>query len=283
MEENSKKKNLVLAVLAVVVGVFMIVVAPFLIQTSVERVVAALMKVSVEKPAYASGIQIFSILFPVYRGLIFVGGVALILMSGSIAKGKQWTYPVSQLITAFPSAGGMLMMMPYVSFIDGFPLPMLVAMAGLLYFWTSIFLRNTEKWMKWGQFLVLTFSGMLTTHALITGTGNLRMLLTRPEKPLFDGLGTWILSWSAPIQWLCVILLFAAIYLLAAHKAAGWWLALTAVFSLLLMDVSLQVIRLTMTSSTAWDYSYGLPMILGLIFTLLYPKFKSRLLPEESN
>ncbi|MHC1739892.1 MAG: hypothetical protein AB9897_02135 [Anaerolineaceae bacterium] len=283
MDTYSKTKSTILAVLAVIVGLFMIVIAPFLIQTSVERVVSALTKISIEKPAYASGIQIFSDLFPIYRGLIFIGGVILVLIAIPIAKGKKWTYPVSLLAAAFPSAGGMFMMMPYVSFIKGFPLPTVIAMVGLIFFWTSILLCNSEKWMKWGQFLSLTFAGMLTTHALITGTGNLRMLLTRPEKPMFDGLGVWVLSWSAPIQWICAILLFIAIYQLAAHKAAGWWLALIPAFSLLLMDVSLQIIRLTMTTSTAWDYSYGLPVLIGLLFTLLFPKFKAVLLPAENN
>ena len=282
METYSKNKNMILAVLATIIGIFMIVVAPFLIQTSVEKVVTALTKISVEKPAYASGIQIFSNLFPIYRGLIFIGGVTLVLLAIPIAKGKKWTYPISLLAAAFPSAGGMFMMMPYVSFIEGFPLPTVIAMVGLVFFWATIFLRNSDKWMKWGQFLALTFAGMLTTHALITGTGNLRMLLTRPEKPMFNGLGVWVLSWSAPIQWICAVLLFIAIYKLADHKAAGWWLALVASFSLLIMDVSLQVIRLTMTTSTAWDYSYGLPILIGLIFTLLFPKFKAVLLPEEN-
>lgn len=281
MDTYSKTKSTILAVLAVIVGLFMIVVAPFLIQTSVERVVSALTKISMEKPAYASGIQIFSNLFPIYRGLIFIGGVILVLLAIPIAKGKKWTYPVSLLAAAFPSAGGMFMMMPYVSFIEGFPLPTVIAIVGLVFFWTSILLCNSDKWMKWGQFLSLTFAGMLTTHALITGTGNLRMLLTRPEKPMFDGLGVWVLSWSAPIQWICAILLFIAIYQLAAHKAAGWWLALIAAFSLLLMDVSLQITRLTMTTSTAWDYSYGLPVLIGLLFTLLFPKFKVNLLTTQ--
>jgi len=283
MENYSKTKSTILAILAVIVGLFMIAVAPFLIQTSVERVVSALTEISVEKPAYASGIQIFANLFPIYRGLIFIGGVTLLLLAIPIAKGEQWTYPVSLLAAAFPSAGGMFMMMPYVSFIEGFPLPTMVAMVGLVFFWTSILLRNSDKWMKWGQFLTLTFAGMLTTHALITGTGNLRMLMTRPEKPMFDGLGVWVLSWSAPIQWICAVMLFIAIYQLAAHKAAGWWLALIAASSLLIMDVSLQIIRLTMTASTAWDYSYGLPMLIGLLFTLLFPRFKAVLLPTESD
>jgi hypothetical protein len=35
-----------------------------------------------------------------------------------------------------------------------------------------------------------------------------------------------------------------------------------------------------MTDSTAWDYSYGLPMIIGLFFVLLFPKFKAALAGE---
>jgi len=281
MENTSQTKRTIMAVLAVVVGIFMVAVAPFLIQISIEKVVAALIKISIEKPAYSSGILIFSILFPIYRGLIFIGGITLILISRSIYNGKEWAFPVALLASAFPSAGGMFMMMPYVSFIEGFPIPTGIAMVGLLFFWSIILLRNVDKWFKWGQFLVLTFSGMLTTHALITGTGNLRMLLTRPEKPLFDGLGTWVLAWSAPIQWICAVLLFIAIFHIAARKYSGWWLALVSVTTLAAIDIPMQIIRLTMTSSTALDYSYGLPMIIGLLFTLLFPKFKTVLQNEH--
>ena len=43
----------------------------------------------------------------------------------------------------------------------------------------------------------------------------------------------------------------------------------------------MQIIRLTMTESTAWDYSYGLPVIIGLFIALLHPKFKTALIAEE--
>jgi hypothetical protein len=172
------------------------------------------------------------------------------------------------------------MFMPYISFVDGFPIPMVISFVGLAFFWSFILLRNVDKWLKWGQFLALTFAGMLTTHAFIVGIGNLRMLLTRPDKPLFAGLGEWVLAWSQPIQWICVILLFIAIYLLAARKSSGWWLALVSVTSLAAIDIPMQIIRLTMTDSTAWDYSYGLPVIIGLLFTLLHPKFKTALVGE---
>ncbi len=280
MENTPKTIRLILAILAVIVGLFMIAVAPFLIQTSLERVITALVTVSAEKPAYASGILLFSYAFPLYRGLIFIGGIALLWLAGPIYRGKDWAYPAALLASAFPSAGGMFMFMPYVSFVDGFPLPMLISVVGLAFFWSLILLRRADKWVKWGQFLALTFIGMLTTHAFIVGTGNMRMLLTRPEKPMYDGLGTWVLAWSAPIQWICVILLFISIYLLAARKPAGWWLAIIAVTSLTAIDIPMQLIRVTMTNSTAWDYSYGLPMIIGLFFVLLFPKFKAALVGE---
>ena len=281
MKETSQTNRLILAILAVVVGLFMIAVAPFLIQTSLERVLSALQIVSAEKPAYASGILLFSYAFPFYRGLIFIGGIALLWLARPIYKGEEWTYPVALLASAFPSTGGMFMFMPYVSFVDGFPIPMAISFVGLIFFWSLILLRNVDKWLKWGQFLALTFAGMLTTHAFIVGVGNLRTLLTRPDKPMYNGLGWWVLSWSQPIQWICVILLFIAIYQLAARKFSGWWLALVSVSSLVAIDIPMQIIRLTMTDSTSWDYTYGLPVIIGLLFVLLFPKFKQALIAEE--
>ena len=280
MENTPRINRLILSILAVLIGLFMTIVAPFLIQTSLERILTALSIVAAEKPAYASGILLFSYAFPLYRGLIFIGGITLILLALPIYKGREWTFPVGLLAAAFPSAGGMFMFMPYVSFVDGFPLPMVISFVGLIFFWSFILLRKVDKWLKWGQFLALTFSGMLTTHAFIVGIGNMRMLLTRPEKPMYSGLGQWVLAWSQPVQWICVILLFIAIYQLAANKFSGWWLALVSVVSLAVIDIPMQIIRLTMTDSTAWDYSYGLPVIIGLLFTLFFPKFKKALQSE---
>jgi len=224
---------------------------------------------------------LFSYAFPFYRGLIFIGGIALLWLARPIFRGKEWSFPAALLASAFPSAGGFFMFMPYVSFVDGFPVPLAVSAVGLIFFWTLILSRKVDKWLKWGQFLALTFCGMLSTHAFIVGIGNLRTLLTRAGKPMYDGLGWWVLSWSQPIQWICVVLLFIAIYLIASRRSAGWWLALISVTSLVAIDMPMQVIRLTMTDSTSWDYSYGLPVIIGLFFTLLYPKFKSALIDPQ--
>jgi len=167
MEGTSQTNRLILAILAVMVGIFMIAVAPFLVQTSLDRIITALIAVSVEKPAYVSGIILFSFAFPFYLGLIFIGGIALLWLAHPIYKGKEWSFPAGLLAAAFPSAGGMFMFMPYVSFVNGFPIPMIISFIGLVFFWTFILVRKVNKWLKWGQFLALTFIGMLITHAFI--------------------------------------------------------------------------------------------------------------------
>jgi hypothetical protein len=282
MKGTPSNTRRIMAILAVMVGLFMVAAAPFIIQLSLDRVVAALVEVSVDRPAFSSGILLFSFAYPFYRALIFVGGIVLILLAGPIIKGDDWAYPVGLLAAAFPSAGGMFMFLPYVSWVDGFPLPMIISFVGLAFFWSFILVQKVDKWLKWGHFLTLTIAGMLTTHAFTIGIGNLRMLLTRPNKPLYDGMEWWVLSWSAPIQWICVILLFVGIYLLAARKSTGWWLLLIAAVSILAIDAPTQVIRTTLSESTSWDYLYGALLSIGLLFGLLFPKFKAAFVGEDA-
>ena len=283
MSQTSKKVRLFLAILAVVVGVFMVAVAPFLIQTSLERVMTALVKVSAQKPAYASGITLFSVLYPLYRGIIFIAGITLIVIARSIYKGREWTFPVGLLASAFPSSGGMFMMLPYVSFVDGLPLPMLVSLTGLLFFFCFILLRRVNKLHKLAQFLTLTFCGIMTAHAFVIAVGGMRQTLTRPEKPLYSGIEGWVLAWSSPVQFISVILLFIAIYKIAARKVEGWWMALVAAVSLVVMNIPTQIIRTLRTDATSVDYLVGALLSTVLLVILLLPKFKEALFEESES
>lgn len=280
MSQTSKKVRLFLAVLAVVVGVFMIAAAPILIQTSLDRIMTALVKVSAQKPAYASGITLFSVLYPLYRGIIFISGITLIVIARSIYKGREWTFPVGLLASAFPASGGMFMMLPYVSFVDGLPLPMLVSMTGLLLFFCFILLRRVNKLQKLAQFLTLTFCGIMSAHAFVIAVGGMRQTLTRPEKPLYSGIEGWVLAWSSPVQFISVILLFIAIYKIAARKVEGWWMAVIAAVSLVVMNIPTQIIRTLRTDATSVDYLIGAGLSLVLLVILLLPKFKKALFEE---
>lgn len=276
MNSVQQKNQTILAVVAVLVGLFMLIAAPFIIQISTDRVVAALVEVSKDRPAFSSGVLLFAYLYPIWRGFIFVGGMTLLAISPMIYRGKKWTYPVGQLAAAFPSMGGMFMFLPYVSWVDGFPIPMVISFVGLVYFWAAIFLREAEKLEKWQHFLVMTFTGMLATHAFTVGVGNLRTLLTRPGKPMYEGIEWYILSWIGPISWLCVILLVTSIPFVAQKKEQGWWLALIAALSILAIDAPSQIIR-----TATLDYLYGSLLALGLLVSLFLPNLISWLFRKK--
>jgi len=282
MSQTSSKTRLFLAILAVVVGVFMVGVAPFLIQTSLDRVMTALVKVSAQKPAYASGILLFSVLYPLYRAIIFIAGITLIVIARSIREGKEWTFPVGLLASAFPASGGMFMMLPYVSFVPGLPLPMLVSLTGLLFFLCLILLRKVNTQKKIAQLLTLTFCGIMTAHAFVIAVGGMRQTLTRLEKPLYSGIEGWVLAWSSPVQFICVILLFIAIYKIAARKMEGWWMALVAAVSLVAMNIPTQIIRTLRTDATSIDYLIGALLSTALLVILLLPKIKRALFEEPA-
>jgi hypothetical protein len=282
MAQTSSKNRLFLSILAVVVGVFMVGVAPFLIQTSLDRVMTALVKVSAQKPAYASGILLFSVLYPLYRAIIFIAGITLIVIARSIREGKEWTFPVGLLASAFPASGGMFMMLPYVSFVPGLPLPMLVSLTGLLFFLCLILLRKVNTQKKIAQLLTLTFCGIMTAHAFVIAVGGMRQTLTRLEKPLYSGIEGWVLAWSSPVQFICVILLFVAIYKIAARKMEGWWMALVAAVSLVAMNIPTQIIRTLRTDATSIDYLIGALLSTALLVILLLPKIKRALFEEPA-
>ena len=280
MNETPRNTRLFLAILAVAVGIFMVAVAPFLIQISLDRIMTALVKVAAQKPAFASGITLFSVLYPLYRGIIFVGGIVLIVIARSIYEGKEWTFPVGLLASAFPASGGMFMMLPYVSFVDGLPLPMIVSLTGLLFFLCFILLRKVEKTQKLAQAFTLTFCGIMTAHAFVIGVGGMRQTLTRPERPLYSGIEGWVLAWSSPIQFISVLLLFIAIYKIAARKVEGWWLALVAAVSLVVINIPTQIIRTLLTDATSVDYVIGAALSVVLLVILLIPRFKKALFEE---
>lgn len=278
MSETPRKQRLLMALVAVLAGIFMVVVAPLLVQTSLERVLTALQEVVQERPAFSSGIALFSLFYPIWRAFGFVAGITLLLMAPAIHRGEEWTWPVALAALAIPAVGGMFMFLPYISWVGGFPLPMVISWVGLAGFWGIIFLRKARPLQKWAWFLALTFIGMLATHAFTIGIGAQRMLITRPGKPLFAGVSWWILTWTGEVNWIGTIMLLVAIPLLAAGRRSGWWLALIAAVSILAIDAPTQLIRLK-----TYDYLYGSLLAVGVLFFINIPAFKQALLASERN
>lgn len=277
MQETSQQNRTIMSVIAIVVGLLMLTIVPFLVQTSLERVLRGLTDhINAGNPTFKSGIPLFDLFYPIWRAVIFVAGAALIAISQEVRKGEEWTYPVAVTLFALPAIGGMFMFLPYVSWVKGFPLPMLISFIGLIGYFSFIFLRQATTIQKWVRLGTLTFVGMLITHAFTIGIGAQRTMMTRPGYPFYKDLTWWIFNWAGEVNWAAAILLFLSIPLLSVGRRKGWWLAFIGAFAIILINVPTQFIR-----TKTLDYLYGALLSLGTLAFLLIPFTKQHLLTEE--
>jgi len=278
MQETPQKNRTFMSIIAIAIGLMMAYLIPFLTQTSLERVLIHLTAhIEAGNPAFTSGLKLFDFFYPVWRALIFVAGAALIVISQEIKKGTEWTYPVAISLFALPSIGGFFMFLPYVSWVPGFPLPMVISFIGLFGYISFILLRKAETVVKWTRLGVLFFLGMLTTHAFTIGVGAQRTMWTRPGHPLYKDFTWWLFDWAGTVNWVVVLLLFAAIPLLAMGKRKGWWLAVTGSIAILMINVPTQFIR-----TKTLDYFYGAILAIGVLVFTMVPYFKKALLEDEN-
>mgnify|MGYP001115281972 CR=1 FL=1 len=276
MQETSQRNRTIMAVIAVIVGLLMTGVIPFIVQTSLERVLRGLIEhIDAGNPTFASGVPLFDILYPAWRALIFVAGSTLIVISGAIRKGEEWTYPLAVTLFAVPSVGGMFMFLPYISWVDGFPIPMIISAFGLIGFWSFILLRSAPKLTKLARFGALTFIGMLCTHSFTIGVGAVRTMATRPGKPFYPDFTWWLFNWVGQVNWVAFIPLFLSIPLLAVGRRRGWWQAVIAAVAILMIDVPTQFFR-----TKTYDYLYGALLALGVLVFMLVPYLKRHLMGE---
>jgi len=277
MKETSQLNRTIMSIIAIVIGLLMVAVIPFMVQTSLSRVLFHLTEhIEAGNPTFSSGIPLFDFFYPVWRALIFVGGAGLIVKKKEIRKGEEWTYPIAMALLALPSIGGFFMFLPYISWVPGFPLPMIISFIGLSGYWAFIFLPKAEIKTKWARLGALTFIGMLATHAFTIGIGAQRTMWTRPGYPFYKDFTWWLFNWVGEVNWVAFILLFMSIPLLAVGKRKGWWLAVIGTVSILMINIPTQFFR-----TKTLDYLYGVLLAFGVLIFTVVPYFKNNLLVDD--
>ncbi len=278
MKETSQKNRTIMSWLAIVIGLTMAYIIPFMTQTGLERVLFHL-NAHIEEgfPAFSSGLPLFDFFFSVWQALIFAAGAALVIISLEIKKGTEWSFPLALSLFAVPSIGGFFMFLPYISWVPGFPMPMIIAFVGLTGYWAFIFLRKGDKIAKWVQAGALTFIGMLITHGFTIGIGAQRTMATRPGYPFYPEDWTWwLFRWAGEVNWVAVIFLFMSIPLIAMGKRKGWWMAVIPSITILMINVPTQFFR-----TKTLDYLYGSLLAIGVLVFMLVPYFQERLITDE--
>lgn len=276
MKETSQRNRNIMSAIAIVVGLIMMGVIPFLVQTALARVLLHLSEHAATRPAFASGLKLFDFFFPVWRALIFVAGVTLVVTSQEVRKGARWAYVLAVVCFAIPAISGMFMFLPYISFVPGFPLPLVISLTGLAGFWSFILLRQGTTMQKIARFGALTFIGMLCTHSFTIGVGAQRQMWTRPGYPHYQSFEWWLFNWAGEVNWIAFILLFASIPLLTLGLRRGWWLAVIGAITILSINIPTQFIR-----TSTLDWLYGSLLAAAVLAFTVTPYFKRHLLAER--
>jgi hypothetical protein len=73
MTETSTRNRRIMTLIAIAIGLVMAAGIPFLVQTSLERVLVNLMEHVKTHPAFSSGLKLFDFFYPVWRALIYTG------------------------------------------------------------------------------------------------------------------------------------------------------------------------------------------------------------------
>ena len=280
MKENeyNPKARLLLTILLIAFGLFIIIGAPFLIQGSLDAILARVVPKIPKDPSFGMTAILLPIFFFIMRGIDFVAGVTLLVIAYPFYKGKKWTGPVALSALSLPTMFSVLTSLPHIVQYGRPPAAGLLLVFGLIVVWLMILLKSGNKIEKWARFLTFTLLGMTAGHINVLVLHSLKNLIVREDKPLFTDIMTTVYGYEGPINFVAIVFCIVAIPLLASEhkKLAGWLLALIAGISVVLANYPTHFIRMQTS-----DFFVAGTLGLGLTIVTLIPAFRKALLGES--
>lgn len=275
--DYSQKARLVLTILLIAYGLFVVIGAPFLIQGSLDAILARVVPKIPKEPSFAMTAVLLPIFFFIMRGIDFVAGVTLLVVAYPFYKGKTWVVPVALSALSLPTIFGVLTSLPHIVQYGRPPAAGLLLIFGLIIFWLMILLKPGNKIEKWARILAFSLLGMTAGHINVLVLHSLKNLIVREEKPLFTDIMTTVYGYEGPINFIAMIFCIAAIPLLASEhkKLTGWLLALIAGISVILANYPTHFIRMQTS-----DFFVAGTLGLGITVVALIPSFRKALLGE---
>ena len=277
-EKFSKSNRKILAILALVFGLYTITIGSVLIQINLDSLINTVIPLSLIDPDLATGPMYSSIWVNAIRGIGVVASITLVIIVYPFWKGESWAWPIAISCISLPTIYSVLINLPYMVQV-GFPPPALPNLLfGLITYWVFLLLKKGDIREKIPRITVLTLLGFVAGH--------INVLIMHGIKGLVDtGFGIEILDpmnsiygFEVPLNFLAIIMCIVAIPLLADRKPAGWWLALIAGTTVAVANLPTHLIRMV-------TFDFLVAGILGLLLViwLLIPSFRKNLIGNRTD
>jgi hypothetical protein len=258
--------------IALVMGAFLVIGAPILIQSTLSALMEKIATLLPEQPGMRMPTILLPIWFFFFRGLDVLAGITLLVTAGEIRKGRPWTWPLCLACLSIPAITGVFISLPYlVQFGRPAPAALVLVLALTAYFWVLL-LKQGDRMTKVARVVTFALLGMLPGHVVVLVNHGFKELIVRPERPLFSDPMTTIYGFEVPLNFFAFLFCVAAIPLLAAQKEAGWWLGLIAGVMTAIANYPTHFIRMQTS-----DFMVGGTLGLLLTIALVYPGFRQKI------
>ncbi len=296
-QETTKLGRTIMAVAAVVVGLFLMFLSPYIVMKALNPALHRLVEVfQVQDPGgvWDTPVKILSATFHTWLALFVFGGAALVLIAKDLYAGKTWSRPVALGLMALPSIGGMTMVIPWLVLVmsdaqgnrnpaAGVPAALPIMLIGLAGYFIVLLTEKAEWKTKLAQVVVFTALGVVGGMVFMNAQHGVRHFLHNPSAPFFeDGFSNPELFLGGYVMYAAVALFVAAIYLLGARKEAGWYVGMIVGIVTFVAAFLTFIDRAAVGAPSAQEWMRGALLSLGLIAILAIPFFKNRVLGIRS-
>lgn len=220
MEKKNNWK--IMAVIALLLGLFIIFVAPGLFDTTMETLI---MKQSKQATNLTSGHLSRLYIGSFYSGIEMLVGLALVAVAYALYVGKKWAWSTAMALVSIPAMVNGYIGLGWLENLKKFPPAYITFFLSLAIFWVFLFIKENDKKTKNAMFWVFTLLGMLGAQGFMLFPHALRVILKNPADALLNPAAAVLLR-TGPLMFLVVIFAGLSIWKLAQRKESGWYLAI---------------------------------------------------------
>lgn len=279
MEKSHQTARTIMAVVAVLLGLYFVFLAPAQLDSTQYTLI---WKQTKQGTAFGAGPVSRLWIGMMLRGALIMAGLALIAVSHELYKGTKWAHPFALTMAAVAPIGAFFIGLGYLENIGGLPPAWIVFFVGLIGFWAILLLKPNDKRTKIVQFVIITLVGMLGAQAFTLAPHTYRIVAKDFGVALSDPT-VGILLHSGPIMIILIFLTWFAIPQLAQNKEKGWWMALISGLSIAVAGFPVHQLRPTASlvpegtfAASPFTSTYFMAALQGviLVIILLIPYFK---------
>ncbi|MCI0520421.1 MAG: hypothetical protein L0Z70_09230 [Chloroflexi bacterium] len=295
-QETTPNQRLLMALVAVLLGLFLIFIAPFIAVRALNTPLHRLVEVfQVQEPdgVWDTPVKILTATYYVWMTFFVFAGAALLVIANDIRKGVKWARPLALALLSIPSIGGMTMTIPWLVLVMGDALgnknpdagvpPALSIMGlGLLGYFIVLLAEKADWKTKLAQVVVFTTTGVVGGFVWMNAQHGVRYFSKLPSAPFMEA------SESVPelflggyVNYAAVLLLIPAIGLMAARKRAGLQLALVGALVTFAVALLAFLDRVALNPVAAQEWLRGALLSAVMAAVLVIPFFSQRILGEK--